>query len=1177
MALGKRSSQNGHRDSLVDEEDDAIDAISPKRMRTNRRVPLSNREDNDTPEQSQSQPQISRRAAKSQPIAQPDDDDDDGIVTPDEAEAAPEEEDEDDEDEDEEVDEDEEDEIDSDEDRAEEERRLAEADQGAAQSGIVEKIELRNFMCHANFSIDFGSKLNFVMGRNGSGKSTILTALMIAFGGKTSSTNRGSSLKDLVKKGEHSATITVTVRNQGSDAFKPEAYGSHIVIERRILAEGGGAWKMKSASGKVVATTKSELESFCDFANIQPDNPIHILTQDTARQFLGSSDPAEVYKFFLEGTQLSQLVREYDLIETHVRSMKSALALKSGALEQLEALAQQALQQWQKVRETRGYQDKIDALDREFVWVQVQDAEAQLQQAVEKTERIRTKLVKCDESLQQSTEALKKCEERIVQLEDENANFEGVFSPMQQQREELTRKNKDLAQQIKAFALQERELNDKVTDMNQSIERYEDQIREETAKLAKDGQSRRQQLEEERQTVQRQRQELQDEMVDKEEQQRELEAKIVEASSREEEAGQHLRRLRDEYSTNDSRLAQLRESSRNRLTAFGGPKVPALLQAINSESGWRSKPLGPLGTHVKLKDMRWQRVLESVIGNNLNAFFVSNHGDRVRLKRIMDRLGVYSPIVIGAETPFDYSSGEPHPEITTILRVLDCDNDIVKRQLILAVHIERAALVEKRADGDRLMRTQPHNVQACFSADMFSISGGQAGSLSAALQEHRGAPRLSQNVGDVIRSLENEQRRLDQEIAECTQRLRDHKQDKAGFERAKEACKRDLNNLRRRKDMLRQQQSRLDEQMQEAAPGNISALEDAKREVEAEKEVILQQFQDIQSQKTDIKDQRAPVLEEIKALEERMSQFEEGMGGLHERLKDAVAERVKQMNNRDHWKRKHVAIEAEVQASETEEAALEEDYQNVERAALQYCDKVETTRTMIQIEAEKKELQLLKKKAASEAGISLEQAAEELQKRQTALTEAKDEVKNMNEAERRLRSSLAVRYAKWNFFRRSIAVRAKSNFTRNLGTRGYEGTLKFNHKSEKLSLAVDTQAHDQSNRAGSAATQTQRAAQQHSNKGMSGGERSFATACLLLSLWQAMSSPIRCLDEFDIFMDQVNRRVALQMIINEAKATPHVQYIMITPQDMPDMRGEMDGVKMLVVNPPERNEGALAG
>nr|CDI51676.1 related to DNA repair protein rad18 [Melanopsichium pennsylvanicum 4] len=1106
MALGKRpSSQRAVRADSLQDEDDAVDAVSPKRMRANRPDPLSN----------STSPQSTRRK-----------------------------------------------------------RRLAEAGQGIEQSGIVDKIELRNFMCHANFSINFGPKLNFVMGRNGSGKSTILTALMIALGGKTSSTNRGSSLKDLVKKGESYATITVTVRNEGSDAFRPEAYGDQIIIERRILAEGGGSWKMKAASGKIVATTKSELESFCDFANIQPDNPIHILTQDTARQFLGSSDPAEIYKFFLEGTQLSQLVREYDLIEQHVRSMKSALALKSGALEQLDALRQQAAQQWRKVRETQGYQGKIDALDREYVWVQVKDAQNQLESAVEKTETIRLKLVKCDKSLSKSIEKLEECEARIVRLEEENTNFDGVFSPLQQERDELVGKEKELGKQIKAYVAQARELNDKIADVNRGIERYEDQIREETAKLASDGKAHRQKLEGERHSLQRQRQELTDEAVEKEDQQRELDAKIAEASQREEDESQRLRQLKNEYQTNDSRLSSLRESSKNRLTAFGGPKVPALLQAINNESGWGSKPIGPLGTHVKLQDMRWQRVLESVMGNNLNAFFVSNHGDRQRLKRIMEQIGMHSPIVIGSDSEFDYSSGEPHSDITTILRVLDCDNEIVKRQLILAVHIERAALVERRADGDRLMRTQPYNVQACFSADMFSISGGQAGSLSAALQDHRGAPRLSQNVGDAIRKLEADQQRLDREIAECNQRLRELKQEKVRNERAKEACRRDLQSMRRRKDMLRQEMSRIDEQMQEAAPGNISALEEAKREVEAEKEVILLQFEEIQTQKAAVEAKRAPLQEEIQALDERMGQFQGRMTSLHENLVTAVAERVEQINNRDHWQRKRAGIEAEIKASEAEEANLEEDHQNVRTAAEQYCEEVPITRTMAQIEQEKRELQLLKKKAASEAGVTLEHAAEELQKRETALKEAREEVDNMNQAEQRLRSSLAVRYAKWNFFRRSIALRAKSNFARNLATRGYEGTLKFNHKAEKLSLAVNTQAQGESSRFGS--TQAERAAQ-HSNKGMSGGERSFATACLLLSLWQAMSSPIRCLDEFDIFMDQVNRRVALQMIMNEAKATPHVQYIMITPQDMPDMKSEMDGVRMLVVNPPERNEGALAG
>lgn len=68
-------------------------------------------------------------------------------------------------------------------------------------------------------------------------------------------------------------------------------------------------------------------------------------------------------------------------------------------------------------------------------------------------------------------------------------------------------------------------------------------------------------------------------------------------------------------------------------------------------------------------------------------------------------------------------------------------------------------------------------------------------------------------------------------------------------------------------------------------------------------------------------------------------------------------------------------------------------------------------------------------------------------------------------------------------------------------------------------------------------------------KTLSGGEKSFSTICLLLSLWEAMGAPIRCLDELyvfqlhvcqitkltsapsDVFMDSVNREVSMNMIV----------------------------------------------
>ncbi|GKZ40075.1 structural maintenance of chromosomes protein 6, partial [Aspergillus brasiliensis] len=132
-----------------------------------------------------------------------------------------------------------------------------------------------------------------------------------------------------------------------------------------------------------------------------------------------------------------------------------------------------------------------------------------------------------------------------------------------------------------------------------------------------------------------------------------------------------------------------------------------------------------------------------------------------------------------------------------------------------------------------------------------------------------------------------------------------------------------------------------------------------------------------------------------------------------------------------------------------------------------------------------------------------------------------------------LKATLKLRKNRWLIFRSHISSRAKAQFTYLLSERSFRGRLLTDHEGKLLDLQVEPDITKDS--AGRGA------------KTLSGGEKSFSQVCLLLALWEAMGSPIRCLDEFDVYMDHINRKMAIDMLMLAARRSIGRQFILITP------------------------------
>ncbi|XP_076340911.1 structural maintenance of chromosomes protein 6-like [Tachypleus tridentatus] len=333
-----------------------------------------------------------------------------------------------------------------------------------AEVGIIESISLKNFMCHGRLDFRFGPNVNIIIGHNGSGKSAILTALVVGLGGKAHATNRGSNIKGFIKTGKLSAEIVVKLRNRGVDSHRPEEYGSTITIERRITSDGTSTYKMKGLSGNLVSSKREELVHILDQFNIQVDNPVAVLNQEVSRKFLSSKNDHDLYKFFLKATQLGQMCHDYDTADEQKIITMDILSIKEENFKVLEKEVKEWEQKWQFHQSLDQQRQKIDKLKKEIAWAYIIELERNIEELFksftredkstpkyeEKVQEQESKLNKISHHREEFQHKLKQIHEEILSKQPEHVESKEHYTRLKNNLRSKTRELKAIENEMEA-------------------------------------------------------------------------------------------------------------------------------------------------------------------------------------------------------------------------------------------------------------------------------------------------------------------------------------------------------------------------------------------------------------------------------------------------------------------------------------------------------------------------------------------------------------------------------------------------------------------------------------------------------------------------------------------------------------------------------------------------------
>lgn len=300
--------------------------------------------------------------------------------------------------------------------------------------------------------------------------------------------------------------------------------------------------------------------------------------------------------------------------------------------------------------------------------------------------------------------------------------------------------------------------------------------------------------------------------------------------------------------------------------------------------------------------------------------------------------------------------------------------------------------------------------------------------------------------------------------------------------------------------------------------------------------------------------------ERIRSVTEQLIPFQESLAHVHSELQRAG-------DDVSYYTKKLKEFESKVADIGQRREAAEKVVTESSSKASQICpEKIKTRRTAENISSEIQQVQLQINAERNRHGDPKE-LRQSLHNRKVRVMQVSDELLVLSGFLRRLSQMLKMRTAWFEETRQHISRILQTYFSRCVTVqKNLSGRLHISHVDETVEPVIVRTSDTNSD------------SHRSNLRGLSGGERSYVMTCFILSLWHLIESPFCCLDEFDVFMDHVNRQQCLDMLLNVSStdvSETSRQFIILSPLSLAQWNLNKENVNVLHLAAPRQQQQQL--